>query len=86
MVKKIENINYKYDKALKSKKESYERKNQIYTSLLKQREMDKNLNENILKFQKVSADLKEKQKQESYYKDLREKSEKSAFAKNIKNN
>lgn len=84
MVKKIENINYKYDKALKSKKESYERKNQIYTSLLKQREMDKNLNENILKFQKVSADLKEKQKQESYYKDLREKSEKSAFAKNIK--
>lgn len=83
IVEKIENISSNHEKDLSSKEESYQKENQSYTSLLEQREKDKSLNTNILKFQKVSADLEEKLRDESYYTDLREKREKATYAKNI---
>lgn len=83
IVEKIENIRASYEKDLASIKEAYAKENQTYTSLLEKREKDKNLNENILKFRKVSTNLEEKLKDETYYNDLREKREKTTYAKNI---
>ena len=83
IVEKIENISGKHERDLASKKEAHDKENQSYTLLLEQREKDKNLNANILKFQKVSADLEEKLRDESYFTSLREKREKTTYAKNI---
>lgn len=83
IVEKIDNIRASYEKDLASIKEAYDKENQTYSSLLEQREKDKNLNENILKFREVSANLEEKLKDETYYNDLREKREKTTYAKNI---
>ncbi|WP_394011253.1 AAA family ATPase [Anaerococcus cruorum] len=83
IVEKIENIRASYEKNLTSKKEAYAKENQTYTSLLEQREKDKNLNKNILKFREVNTNLEEKLIDETYYIDLREKREKATYAKNI---
>lgn len=83
IVEKIENISGSYEENLTSKKEAYAKENQTYTSLLEQREKDKNLNKNILKFRDVKTNLEEKLIDETYYIDLREKREKSTYAKNI---
>lgn len=83
IVEKIENISGSYEKNLTSQEETYAKENQTYTSLLEQREKDKNLNKNILKFREVSANLEEKLKDENYYNDLSEKREKATYAKNI---
>ena len=83
IVEKIDNIRASYEKDLASRKEAYDKENQTYSSLLEKREKDKNLNENILKFREVSANLEEKLKDETYYIGLREKREKATYAKNI---
>ena len=80
---KISKINKSYEEKLSKENNLLEAENIKYASLVEQREKDKTLNENILKFRKVSFDLEEKLKDEDYFTDLKDKFEKANFAKNI---
>ncbi len=80
---KINEIIKNYEVKLADENNNLEKENKKYASLVEQRQKDKTFNENILKFKKISAELREKSKDEAHFNDLKEKLKKAEYAKNI---